>query len=529
MFYERFLMLKKYLTSLFFCCFISFEIHATAIDDSSSAKDQMTEQLSKTKIKHKGTGLAEAAQSQVMFGAAFLKVTLLATETSSWAMETFAHLADPAGIVHTAGMASLHAGLGHGASLALLHAGSIGLLQIAAGAAMANPFTAAGIMTAAIISAELIGQWKDRIDKTETRMSALRDLSEQLPKGTKSSLLNTGLSYNFVDRIKASSAKRSKYSCKRIKAIQHANNLRKVSWCLYNASPVILRDYMCEVLGNLKDVVSQAKKGKLQTLFGKNHFINAAAPIFKDALVSTYRNMLKYRFLDKFYTSIHDVEGLAQINSWTTAEDKLNASEFWTIESNPKLLSVLQGMNASSPLMKSINSCNSLRCDRMSPEDKKHQELYLDDHALNLEEPPTPYVNYCDYYFSKSPLHLNMAKEHTKDEYAAAKIDRAKAIRANAIANFDALFLKVQGLDEQTTTGNSLASLEHMSQQMEKYKDLLDQLKGKPNKIERQRIIDEWKKQAGNKDAFISVHQVKELIDADTADSSEDANEEEET
>ena len=515
-------MLKKYLASLIFCSLISLKIHSADTENSLSAKTQISDQLTHTKFKHKGTGIANAAQSQLMFSAAFLKVAVLSAETTSWAMETFAHLVDPAGIIHTAGMASLQAGLGHGASFGLLHAGSIGLLKIAAGAAMAHPLTAAGIMTTAIISGKLIEQWKDRVEKTETRMSALRDLSYQLPEGAKSDLLSTGLSYNFVDRIKASSAKRAKHSCKRIKAIKYANNLRKVSWCLYNASPVILRDYMCEVLGNLKPSVPLPKKGRKQIFYGEDGFIKATAPIFKDALVSTYRNMLKYRFLDKFYTSIHDVEGLVQINSWTTAEDKLNASEFWTIESNPKLLSVLQGMHASSTLMKSINSCHDLKCDHMTPEDKKHQELYLDDH-----EQSAPYVNYCDYYFSKSPVHLNMAKKHIKGEYSAAKINRAKEIRTNAIKNFNDLFLAVQNLDEKTITENSLAHLERMSQQIVQYKELVDQLKGREDKAERRRIIDEWKAKPGNKEAFTSVQQVKQLIDADATDHDADAQEEE--
>ncbi len=462
-----------------------------------------------TDVKHDtaefGHAVAHTTRDILGFSAIFLKLLLTGTETYVFALEQGAK-GSSAEAFTSAGTAGLHSGSLQGILM--------GGVKLSVGLGMTNLITGAAILFTSLAVSAVVEQIVDKLDKSAVRISALNSVdTTQDPY----KLTLFGNTQTFSQIAKDADRNRVKYQCKRRKAIKHAQKgrIKDALFCLWNnAAPM---DYLCEFLGNLpkkKETGLIKKAGRYirnVTHYGPDKTLALIAPIFRNALIDTYRSHLKYRFLDKYYTAIHsELEGMIKNRSHVNVADRLDASEYWHIDSKVSLGEVLSMMTKDSPLMRQINQCHKNGCDDKL-EIEKDKEKEFGDIPKELE-----YENYCHYYFSKSPFHrwfmrksANFYKkklgfENTKryDAYLAKQKEKHAAITQTATDNFNILTKQVSKLNPEEEAIKITSHIEILSQDMEKYTQLMQTLE-KQEKSLHEATIEEWIQK--NQDSYLRI------------------------
>lgn len=480
-----------------------------AQDKKISIKEEIS-----TEIKHEtvelGHKVAHTARDALGFSAVFLKLLLTGTETYVFALEQGAK-GTSAEAFTSAGTAGLHSGTAQGILM--------GGLKLGVGLGMTNLLTGASILFISLAASAVVEQIVDKLDKSAIRISALRSVDTNAKQYT----LNLfGNEKTFSQIAKDADKNRVKYQCKRRKAIKHAQKgrIKDALFCIWNnAAPM---DYLCEFLGNIPpekkagSVMKAARYVRNATHFGPKKTLGLIAPIFKNALIDTYRSHLKYRFLDKYYTAIHsELEGLIQSRANVNVADRLDASEYWHIDSQVSLGAVLDMMKGDSPLMTQINACHNNGCDDRLQTEKDKEKEFGD---IPKSE---KYQNYCHYYFSKSPFHRWFVRQSANfyksklgfkdttryDRYLAKQKERHDAIMHNAIQNFNTLLTQTSGINMETETRKAVDHVDTLSSDMEKYTQLMQTL-NTTAEDKRDETIKKWMEE--NQDSYIRIKNARE-------------------
>lgn len=467
-----------------------------------------------TDIKHETSELghkaAHAARDILGFSAVFLKLLLTGTETYVFALEQGAKGASAEALT-SAGTAGLHSGTAQGILM--------GGLKLGVGLGMTNLLTGATILFISLAASSVVEQIVDKLDKSAIRISALRSVD------TKSNpyILNLfGNEQTFSQIAQNADRNRVKYQCKRRKAIKHAQKgkIKDALFCIWNnAAPM---DYLCEFLGNIPEKKEAgkfreaARYARNVTHYGPEKTLELIVPIFKNAMIDTYRSHLKYRFLDKYYTAIHsELEGLIQNRSNVNVADRLDASEYWHIDSQVSLGSVLDMMKGESPLMQQINQCHNNGCDDQLQTEKDKQKEFGD---IPKNE---KYKNYCHYYFSKSPFHRWFVRQSANfyksklgfkdtaryDKYLAQQKEKHDAIMENAIKNFDILVTQTSKISTEIETVKTVDHIDTLSSDMKKYTQLMETLKT-TDENKRDETIGKWMEE--NQDSYLRIKHARE-------------------
>ena len=229
------------------------------------------------------------------------------------------------------------------------------------------------------------------LEKVTTRFHSAVQTFQQLDEDQvkKSLLLDPDSSFSFQRIIRTSKNKSCKSSCTPTMARKNANNIREISWCLYNCPPVVLSDYLCEVLGNAKATIStktqsksRAKKlQKAKEVKGEKglekqdkyrdkskdfeplgDLVSNIGKIMSDSFLKRYRENLKGQMLVRYLGGQNHVSLVGNIRRYTTVADKMRNADYWSPDASADLKSIIYLLNPESKTTKDINACFSTLC-----------------------------------------------------------------------------------------------------------------------------------------------------------------------
>lgn len=316
------------------------------------------------------------------------------------------------------------------------------------------------------------------LEKLTTRFHSAFQTFQQLDEDEvrKSLLLSPNSSFSFQRIIRASKNKSCKSSCTPTMARKNANNIREISWCLYNCPPVVLSDYLCEVLGNAKKTVPQKKQSKSRakklekskTIEGEkgrgkqdkyrdkskdfeplDGLVLNIGKIMSDPFLKRYRENLKGQMLVRYLGGQNHVSLVGNIRRYTTVADKMRNADYWSPDASADLKSIIYLLNPESKTVSDINACFSTLCYTTKEELQKNikKEVALnkkygllqsrpkratlasDEEAKNADriiksrenpegvdskQPKAKpiFKNYCSYYFARTPINFHSRLKH---------------------------------------------------------------------------------------------------------------------
>ena len=184
-----------------------------------------------------------------------------------------------------------------------------------------------------------------------------------------------------------SEKKSCKTSCSSNMGKKNANNFKEIAWCILNCPNLILRDYVCEVFGNMKDTeetkssilsriksvvkdlkpylpVSNNKQDSVPNtkFLATTDLIPLISKFFADPFTQKYRQYIKGKMLNSYYQSAFQFS-VVQLAQFTTMAHKLEHAEFWSPDSNPDLGSLVNStFRKNSPMIKEIKDCFGSLC-----------------------------------------------------------------------------------------------------------------------------------------------------------------------
>ncbi len=388
-----------------------------------------------------------------------------------------------------------------------------------------------------------------------------------------------------LDKVLAQK-KSCKKTCTSAMGKKNANNFNEISWCALNCPNLILRDYMCEVFGNMKESTEDKKhilnriassfktylsvsktepKTKVDPNFqGKTDLIPLIAKIFADPFTKKYREYLQGKMLGAYYQAAFQFS-VVQLSGFTNMAHKMEHAEFWSPDSDPDITSLVNSsFRKNSPMLGEIKGCFGSLCyttikeydheekrtlvpdyyDKLIkkskisdgkilsaltnrvfvpqsgiisledmnklPEDASEtpssssESNQADHHSTKKNDQktwPSPFRNYCDYYFARTPINFhsritnafsnikNLGGGKKYQEYFDDKVQE----RYNMITKSrETLKTFLEAFDEASKTPdtNSLKEKEsELTTFMEKFSDFMEILQSKS--LEK---IQEWKK-----------------------------------
>ncbi len=338
---------------------------------------------------------------------------------------------------------------------------------------------------------------------------------------------NSQKSLEFEKILDNSNWRTCKNQCKPNMGKQNANNFREISWCILNCPNIILQDYMCEVLGNMRKNITNnrfqstsvrgrlessndtdtmnvrktflSKSNRVHDYLGADALIEKISNLFSDPFVKIYRTNLKGRMMNRYFQGEFFVSLAGRMDRFTTIANKMDYSDFWSADSNPDPLSLLDLFKTTSPTIQDIRKCFGSLCYSNVAEynyELKHaltQNNYtsswerirsggkmpltgiisLEDlknklmppasakmasqtskvnipTSINVQEAPAfpaPFENYCTYYFARSPINLhsrvsNLPSFQKYRSYFNEKINERYAVIQRSKENIETLIKK---------------------------------------------------------------------------------------
>lgn len=332
---------------------------------------------------------------------------------------------------------------------------------------------------------------------------------------------------DFPDKEKASEFEKilddsnwrtCKDHCKPIMGRKNANNLREISWCVLNCPNIILQDYMCEVLGNMRTKITNkrfqptsitgrlddtmnirktflSKANRFQDYLGSEELLEKLSRFFSDPFVKTYRENLKGRMMNRYFQGEFFVSLAGRMDRFTTIAHKMDNADFWSADSNPNPMSLIDLFRTTSPVIQDIRKCFGSLCYTnvaeynyeihhaltqnnytsswkrimsgqkmpltgiISLEDLKTKTTPPAEASIPSKDAPqdvptataekapvfpAPFDNYCTYYFARTPINMhsrliNLASFQKYRSYFNEKIQERYEIIKRSTKNIDTL------------------------------------------------------------------------------------------
>jgi hypothetical protein len=306
---------------------------------------------------------------------------------------------------------------------------------------------------------------------------------------------------------------------------KYANNIREISWCVLNCPNIILRDYMCEVFGNVQDAVNPYKawiksRDTSKDYLSKSDLLTEIGKLFSDPFVKIYRENLKGRMLNRYFQGEFSLSLVGKLDRYTTVAHQMKAADYWSPGAHSDLGSLVDSLRFSSPLMSDIRSCFGSLCyttkaqyDRDSRRELTPDyyeklgviqrtvgkipqsgiislsELAKRENISSPSAPPAPFKNYCSYYFARTPINFHsrisnaMSQKWYKDYFNQKIQERYNAI-AQSEKNIED-FLKSVDRNHSENQGSLNNTAQTLKSFMASFSEFVDVLKANdPGKTE---------------------------------------------
>lgn len=283
-----------------------------------------------------------------------------------------------------------------------------------------------------------------------------------------------------------------------------------------------------------------SKANRFKDYLGSEKLLQKLSQFFSDPFVRIYRENLKGRMMNRYFQGEFFVSLAGRMDRFTTIAHKMNNADFWSADSNPDPMSLIDLFRTTSPVIQDIRKCFGSLCytnvaeydyeSRHSLTENNYTSSWkrilsgqkmpltgiisLEDLqarpapqaeasilsqdlsngvpiAKNLEKVPdfpAPFDNYCTYYFARTPINMhsriaNLPSFQRYRSYFNEKIKERYAVIQRSTENIQTLIKKTDTSKVLQDYTQLQTSLEKMGDFMKNFTAYVEALKKSPEEL----------------------------------------------